>query len=127
MKKLAYLSVFGLKTVREARRIMQHDITVEDIDEYLQSPESHVNTESCKGCGGKRKIPKGIIGLAKAEFGINKASEDLIAERKAICMRCEHNDIGRCERCNCYLYAKIRIKGEKCPENKWKEEDNGIT
>jgi len=121
MKNLSYLSAFNSKIVREARRIIQHGITVDDIDKYLKSPESHVRTEPCKGCGGKKNMPKGIVGLAKAEFGIDKASEEVIAERKAVCMSCALNDIGRCSKCNCYLYAKIRIKNEKCPENKWRE------
>lgn len=127
MKNRSYLTAFNPKIVREARRIIRHGITAEDIDEYLKAPESHIRTEPCKGCGGKRKIQKGIVGLAKAEFKINRASEEIIAERKEICMACKYNDIGRCERCNCYLYAKIRIKGEKCPENLWKEEDNVTT
>ena len=101
--------------------MLQHGVTVEDIDEYLTSPESHAKAGPCKGCGGKKNIPRGIIGLAKAEFGFDKASEALIAERKAVCMSCDLNDIGRCSECNCYLYAKIRIKKEKCPENKWRE------
>ena len=126
MKNPAYLSAFNPKVIREARRILQHGITVEDIDEHLKSPESHVKTGPCEGCGGKKSIPKGIIGLAKAEFGIDKASEEVIAERKAICMSCALNDIGRCSKCNCYLYAKIRIRKEKCPEHKWRE-DNGST
>ncbi|MBA7630060.1 hypothetical protein ES703_37568 [subsurface metagenome] len=126
IEKPAYLSAFAPKIIREARRMLQHGVTVEDIDEYLTSPESHVKPEPYKGCGGKKDIPKGIIGLAKAEFGIDRASEELIAERKAVCMSCDLNDIGRCFKCNCYLYAKIRIRKEKCPENKWRE-DNGST
>ena len=124
MKNLSYLQAFSPKVLREARRIIHHGLTVEDIDEYLKSPEAHVKTEPCKGCGDKKNIPKGIIGLAKAEFGFDKASEELIAERKAICMGCNLNDIGRCSKCNCYLYAKIRIKKEKCPENKWREDND---
>jgi len=125
-KNRSYLSVFSPKIVLEARRIIQHGITVEDIDEYLKAPESHIKTGSCKGCGDKKNIPKGIVGLAKAEFGFDRASEELITDRKAICMSCDLNDIGRCFKCNCYLYAKIRIRKEKCPENKWRE-DNGST
>jgi len=122
-KDSTYLQAFSATALKEARRILQHGITIENIDEYLKSPESHIKTGPCKGCGDKRNIPKGIVGLAKAEFGIDRASEALIAERKAVCMACELNDIGRCSECNCYLHAKIRINKETCPENKWREDN----
>jgi hypothetical protein len=131
MKNLAYLQAYGLKSIREARRILNHGITVEEIDEYLKSPlgeqgkpASYIKTEPCKTCG--KKLSRGIIGLAKAEFGLDRASDETVAERKKICLACPWNDLGRCSQCNCYLHAKIRIKKEACPEHKWRE-DNGFT
>lgn len=38
MKDLSYLNAFNPKIIREARRIIAHGITVEDIDEFLCKP-----------------------------------------------------------------------------------------
>ncbi|GAJ24751.1 unnamed protein product [marine sediment metagenome] len=37
-KDLSYLNAFNPKILREARRIINHGITVEDIDEFLKQP-----------------------------------------------------------------------------------------
>lgn len=67
-------------------------------------------------CGQKIK---GAVKMAQAELGINQTQEDVIEQRKAECQSCPHNDIGRCTECGCFLWSKIRIKGEKCPVGKW--------
>lgn len=38
MKDLSYLNAFNLKIIRGARRIINHGVTVEEIDEYLANP-----------------------------------------------------------------------------------------
>ena len=64
----------------------------------------------------------GAVGLLKAEFGINAVDDATYARRKAVCLGCDKYDFGVCGRksgCQCYLAAKIRIRGESCPDQKW--------
>ena len=84
-------------------------------------PVPAASASGCQSCGDKKKgnISKGLVGLAKAQFGIGRSTDKLIAERKAICMSCPANDIGRCDKCGCYLHAKIRIRKETCPIRRW--------
>lgn len=76
------------------------------------------------GCGGCRKptlaeLVKGAYKLFKAVEEQIDVDDDVIAERKAICLPCQHNDIGRCQSCGCIIWAKIRTAGDACPEGLW--------
>lgn len=62
---------------------------------------------------------KGIIGLTKAHAGFDKADDATMSERQSICEQCEQNDLGRCQKCGCYLWAKVRVASERCPAGKW--------
>jgi hypothetical protein len=63
---------------------------------------------------------QGAAQLVKAELGLDKAPEELVQERKAICLACENYDFGVCvKKCRCYLAAKVKLKNEKCPVGKW--------
>jgi hypothetical protein len=60
-----------------------------------------------------------------ARSGFSKASEKQINKRLEICRGCEFWDseawggTGKCKKCGCSTYAKIRLKTEKCPIGKW--------
>jgi len=85
-----------------------------------KTASSSAGCQSCSDTAAKRgSISKGLVGLAKAQFGIGRAPDELIANRKAICMNCPANDIGRCAKCGCYIHAKIRIRKEVCPIRRW--------
>jgi hypothetical protein len=62
-----------------------------------------------------------VVRLAKAEAGLDAATPEVIAARKAGCLACDRYDFGVCSACGCYLAAKIKIAGERCPLNprKW--------
>lgn len=53
------------------------------------------------------------------------ASPQLLAEREAICRACSEWDAsgfrgsGRCRKCGCSTWAKLRMATEKCPIGKW--------
>lgn len=57
--------------------------------------------------------------------GVPIASEELLKERQAICKSCEFWDskafkgTGRCMKCGCSTWAKLRMATEKCPIGKW--------
>jgi hypothetical protein len=80
---------------------------------------------ACGGCGGK--ILDGAKGLAKAAFRIDRADPQHVQERNALCQacpearKCSKNATRKCfcGVCDCFLPAKLRIKSEKCPLDKW--------
>ena len=54
----------------------------------------------------------------KAEI---KAIEIMAADRLSVCSSCNkyNNRTKRCTLCGCFMHAKTRIRGAKCPEEKW--------
>lgn len=68
-----------------------------------------------------RKIAKGAVGITKSVAGIDRATNETIRDRKAICKTCpEFNaKLNKCKKCGCALQHKLRINGEKCPLGKW--------
>ena len=64
-------------------------------------------------------IFKGIFGLGKVGFGIDKAPASLIHQRRVVCSRCPEKIGPKCIVCRCYLVPKTRIRGEKCPRGYW--------
>jgi hypothetical protein len=60
-----------------------------------------------------------------AKSGFLKSGKKLIEQRLDICKKCEFwdseawNGSGKCTKCGCSTYAKIRLKTEKCPIEKW--------
>jgi len=93
------------------------------------SAKSPEKKKDC-GCSKKKKetsVPKttlldkakGAVKLAKAELGVDDVSLEVLTERRTICNTCDKNDFGRCQECGCYLWAKTRLKSEKCPIGSW--------
>lgn len=63
---------------------------------------------------------KGAASFVAQNLGMHREpSATELSIRKGICTRCPDNDLGRCLRCGCYLYSKVRIASEKCPVGKW--------
>ncbi len=60
-----------------------------------------------------------------ATSGLQLASDEELAKRQAICAGCEFWDAqafqgtGRCQKCGCSTWAKLRMATEKCPIDKW--------
>jgi hypothetical protein len=57
--------------------------------------------------------------------GFKKAPPKLLNQRLEICKSCEFwdstkfNGTGRCNKCGCSTWAKLRLKTSKCPIGKW--------
>lgn len=75
-----------------------------------------------------KKYLQGAYKLGKSVSGIDKTDLDELERRKDICASCKYNTsimyenhlpISRCKKCGCFIPAKIRLKSEKCPANKW--------
>ena len=78
----------------------------------------------CDGCNKSMinrivTMAKGGYKLALAKSGLRVADDRTIDERKSLCLSCEHYDFGVCQKCECFLAAKVSLPGEKCPEGKW--------
>lgn len=56
-----------------------------------------------------------------AAGGFKRVSLEVLEERKAICLQCEHYVTGRCAKCGCYIKAKASWQSEECPIGKWKK------
>lgn len=73
--------------------------------------------------GFVQKIAHGIAGLTKSACGINRASDEVIAQRRAICATCEFATVTlgvvQCAACGCALSAKQVNADEQCPKAKW--------
>jgi hypothetical protein len=57
--------------------------------------------------------------------GAKKVSDEVIQERLLACKGCEFwnsgafNNTGRCMKCGCSTWVKLRMDTEKCPIGKW--------
>ena len=83
-----------------------------------QSPETQPTCCS----GGKptiRGAVRGAIGIAKAYSGIGLADRRTAESRYMACQKCQHNDLGRCIICGCFVAAKVRNRSERCPVEQW--------
>jgi len=75
----------------------------------------------CKTCGAKglKRLLTGGAKLLKAELGIDAASDEEQAQRRAACETCDHYDFGVCNDCGCFCAAKIKLKSESCNIGEW--------
>lgn len=61
-----------------------------------------------------------------ARSGFKATPPDILAEREATCRACPEwdakaiNSTGRCRKCGCSTWAKLRMATERCPLGKWK-------
>jgi len=57
--------------------------------------------------------------------GFNLTPKENLAERESICRTCDQWDAaalrntGRCRKCGCSTWAKLRMATERCPLGKW--------
>lgn len=68
---------------------------------------------------GIGKTLLGAAALAKSHLGIGAASDDVVQARYKECLSCKQNDLGRCVKCGCYLWSKVRQAKERCPIGRW--------
>ena len=64
-------------------------------------------------------------GTRFARSGFSTTPPDILAEREATCRACPEwdaaalNSTGRCRKCGCSTWAKLRMATERCPIGKW--------
>lgn len=63
--------------------------------------------------------------ISWAKSGFRVVDDEILNKRKEICKNCEFwdrgafNYTGKCKKCGCSTWAKLRMESEKCPINKW--------
>jgi hypothetical protein len=55
---------------------------------------------------------------------LKPASQSTVDERLSHCTPCEHNKLGICKRCGCFVQGKARLAGSVCPIGLWGREEN---
>lgn len=64
-----------------------------------------------------------------AVSGFATTPPEILAEREATCRACTEwdaealNKTGRCKKCGCSTWAKLRMATERCPIGKWEAVD----
>jgi len=87
----------------------------------LQSLQSKLNPEMLE------RLMKSLKRFAKA--GMPSVSPEILAAREATCKACPEwdatalNATGRCRKCGCSTWAKLRMATEACPLGKWEAVD----
>lgn len=57
--------------------------------------------------------------------GFKSPPSEVLMERESICRACDQwdaqaiNGTGRCKKCGCSTWAKLRMATERCPLGKW--------
>lgn len=54
-----------------------------------------------------------------------KKNNDMSERRLAICNECEHlkKSVMQCNKCGCFMIAKVRFPSSSCPIGKWEREE----
>ena len=73
-----------------------------------------------------KKIQRAFYALKGfADSGYATTPPEILAAREATCRACQEwdaaalNATGRCRKCGCSTWAKIRMATERCPLGKW--------
>ena len=100
-----------------------------DVGEYLEIEQGvlfEIQREKIKNNSNLEKLEsflKSSFNWAKS--GFRMADNELIEYRKEICRSCDQwnsaalNNTGRCKKCGCSTWAKLRMATERCPIGKW--------
>ena len=98
----------------------QHEqmIDPDNPDKFKKPKNDEAGCTSCNEGKLKRLITGGAK-LLKSELGIGAADAATITERRGICEACPALDFGVCTDCGCFAAAKVKLKAEQCPREKW--------
>jgi hypothetical protein len=67
------------------------------------------------------KAKNGVTPLDLLNPKTKHSSNDVAERRMAICRACPHlfQPTSTCKKCGCFMIAKTKIDGAKCPLEKW--------
>jgi len=72
------------------------------------------------------------FGISSVNFAISGfcyTPKEILESRQSICRQCSEwdadalNKTGRCKKCGCSTWAKLRMATERCPIGKWEAVD----
>jgi hypothetical protein len=91
---------------------------------YTPVPKLSTDEKSYPGITQMTQSALGsMVGWIKS--GARKVSQEVIDSRLSICSSCEWweakalKNTGRCIKCGCSTWAKLRMATERCPTGKW--------
>ena len=70
-----------------------------------------------------------LAGTKFTASGFSTTPPEILAQREATCRACDQwdaaalNATGRCRKCGCSTWAKLRMATERCPLGKWEAFD----
>ena len=120
------LSVYNLRAMRPiwpSNGVQFHRYRIMTYEEFLSKMpeglrETHKQMRSAINAGHR---------FARAGFA--PTPPEALAAREAICRACPEwdaaalNNTGRCRKCGCSTWAKLRMATERCPLGKWEAVD----
>jgi hypothetical protein len=80
-----------------------------------------------------RPAKVGAAFITWGKSGFTATPPEILAEREAACRACPEwdaaalNATGRCRKCGCSTWAKLRMATERCPLGKWEAFDTPPT
>lgn len=81
------------------------------------------NTRFCRLCDIMSDLPQDVTEYADRLYKLldekDRADENLIRQRLAVCEGCPKLVLGTCQACGCYVLIRASAKGSRCPKKKW--------
>ena len=68
---------------------------------------------------GRKAFNFGRAIVRHAADGFQRADDEVIAKREALCDVCPANKGGECELCGCPVNLKVTWRSERCPMEIW--------
>jgi len=113
--------------------VMKRGVVDGDFITLSEEDFQYIRKTFSKESTNEIKLPK-IATMAKTAItstahwlssGARKASDEVIQKRLSECKGCEFwnssafNNTGRCMKCGCSTWVKLRMDTEKCPIGRW--------
>lgn len=108
------------------KRVLSESV---DLGEYIEINENRfleMQLEKIKNDPNLSKIESLVRSSIKwAKSGFENVKPEILEQRKETCKNCDMwdsnalNGTGRCNKCGCSTWAKLRMATERCPLGKW--------
>lgn len=105
------------------RKIYKEDF---ELYEKIKNPQTLIESKS--GVDATILEQMRNVGFAVSKFtasGFKQTPPNILEDRSFICRDCDQwdaialNNTGRCKKCGCSTWAKLRMATERCPIGKW--------
>ena len=81
-------------------------------------------TRICRQCDILSKLPQDVSNQVAKLYallpGREKATEEQMLERIAVCSGCDRREGSTCLECGCYIEIRVMKKDARCPKRNWK-------